>query len=177
MVSALDAKRADGVVFFRVAVTRRTRGWIQRDAVVAPAVAHDDERLFRLIEASKDFDRIARAAIFLEMFPRSRLRPNVLLLQGEAAEAEAVSISRAAERRLDVQEMKAGGAPLHSYYLNFNGLDRYRRQGVAFNFDATTKTFHYDGASWRELVRRFPRSPQAVEARQRLESLRASTRR
>ena len=67
-------------------------------------------------------------------------------------------------------ELRAGGAPLRSYFLNFNELDRYRRQGIAFTFDEATKQFHYDGASWRELLRRFPRSPEAAEARKRLEA-------
>jgi TolA-binding protein len=30
---------------------------------------------------------------------------------------------------------------------------------------------HYDSASWREIVRRYPRSPEAEEARKRLETL------
>jgi hypothetical protein len=64
--------------------------------------------------------------------------------------------------------MEAGGAPLKSYYLNFSGLDRYRRQGVAFTFDAATKSFRYGGAAWRELVRRHPRSAEAEKARARL---------
>jgi hypothetical protein len=29
---------------------------------------------------------------------------------------------------------------------------------------------HYDSASWREIVRRYPRSTEASQARQRLES-------
>jgi hypothetical protein len=52
-----------------------------------------------------------------------------------------------------------------------NGLDRYRRQGIDFVFDEQAKQFHYDGAAWRELVRRYPRSAEATEARQRLASL------
>jgi hypothetical protein len=70
-----------------------------------------------------------------------------------------------------VREMQAGGAPVRSYFLNYNGLDRYRKQGVVFTFNAASKTFHYDGASWREILRRYPRSPEADEARKRLEAL------
>jgi hypothetical protein len=64
--------------------------------------------------------------------------------------------------------MTAGGAPLFSYFLNFNGLDRYNRQGITFVFDARTKRFRYDGEGWQELVYRYPRSPEAAEARKRL---------
>jgi hypothetical protein len=85
-----------------------------------------------------------------------------------AAEDAAAHLSRDAARRLDANEMNAGGAPLASYYLNFNGLDRYNRQGITFVFDSAAKQFHYDGEAWQELVHRYPRSPQAAEARKRL---------
>ena len=64
--------------------------------------------------------------------------------------------------------MAAGGAPLHSYFLNYSGLDRYNRQGVTFVFDAREKQLRYDGEGWQELVHRYPRSPEAAEARKHL---------
>lgn len=171
-VSVLGAKKgSDGVMFYRVGVTRRTSGWLQSEAVVRPANEGDDARLLRLIKGSQGFDRIERAGIFLEMFPRSSLRPAALSILGETAEAEAANLTRAAQRRLDAREMEAGGAPLHTYFLNYNGLDRFRRQGVVFTFKAATKQFHYDGSAWREILRRHPRSPEATEARRRLEAL------
>jgi hypothetical protein len=161
----------DGVTFYRVAVTSRTGGWIQADAVVRPSRAGDDERLLRLIRGSEEFDRLARARIFLEAFQHSTLRPAVLLIVGDAAEEAAAKLTREAERRLDEREMAAGGAPLASYFLNFNGLDRYRKQGIVFVFDRAPKKFHYDGASWREILRLYPHSPEAAQARRRLEIL------
>lgn len=172
VVLILGAKRSpDGLTFYRVAVTRRTGGWIQSEAVVSPGKADDDERLLRLVRGSDDFDRVTRARIFLDLYPRSPARPEVLMIYGEAAEAAATRLSRDAARRLDEREMTASGAPLFSYFLNYNGLDRYRRQGINFNFNRATKQFHYDGASWREILRRYPRSPEAEQARKRLESL------
>ena len=174
VVAVKGAKRApDGLTFYRVAVTRRTGGWVQSEAVVSLVRKDDDERLLRLIQNSEDFDRIIRARIFLDVFQRSPLRPKVLMIYGEAAEKAAGKLSRDANRRLDEKEMAAGGAPAFSYFLNYNGLDRYRRQGIAFTFDRATKQFHYDGASWREIVRRYPRSPEAEEALKRLEALNA----
>jgi hypothetical protein len=64
--------------------------------------------------------------------------------------------------------MEAGGAPPASYFLNYNGLDRYRREGVVFDFDAAAGQFRYDGAAFREILRRHPHSPEASEARKRL---------
>lgn len=175
VIAILGQKRApEGVIFYRVAVTRRTRGWLQSDAVVLPGRAGDDERLLRLIRGSDDFDRIARARIFLDMFPKSPLRASVLMLYGQSAEEAAARLSRDAVRRLEEREMTAGGAPLFSYFMNYNGLDRYRRQDIVFTFDPAKKQYHYDGAAWREILQRYPRSPEAAEARKRLESLAAA---
>jgi hypothetical protein len=172
VVLVLGAKRApDGLTFYRVAVTRRTGGWLQSEAVVSPARPDDDERLLRLVRASDDFDRVVRAKVFLDLFPRSPSRPEVLMLYGEAAEAAATRLSRDAVRRLNEREMAASGAPLFSYFLNYNGLDRYRRQGITFTFNRASKQFHYDGESWREILRRYPRSPEAEAARKRLDAL------
>jgi len=156
---------ADGITFVLVNVTSRTHGWVQRDAVVSPSRLGDDRRLLTLIQQSTGFDRIARARIFLDHFPRSPLRPEVLLLFGDTAESLTEKLSRDAARRLKAD---LGDAPEFSYFLNYTGLDRYNRQRVIFVFDKTTKRFHYDGAAWRELIRRYPRSTAALEARKRL---------
>lgn len=166
-----EKRNRAGVVFYRVNVTSRTAGWIQREALVSASRAGDDARLLRLIKGSEDFDRIVRARIFLDTFSFSELRPEVLMIYAQAAEDGAGRLSRAASRRLDEKEMNAGGAPLFSYYLNFNELDRYNRQGITFLFDAREKRFRYDGEAWQELVRRYPRSPEAAEARQRLDAM------
>jgi len=165
-----DRRSRDGIVFYRVNVTLRTGGWIQRDAVFAPSRHGDDARLLRLIKASEGFDRVVRAKIFLDNFNGSELRPEALLIYALAAEDAAVRLSRDAARRLDEKEMNAGGAPMFSYFLNFNELDRYNRQGITFLFDQSAKQFRYDGEGWQELVHRYPRSPQALEARKRLEA-------
>jgi hypothetical protein len=159
---------ADGITFLLVNVSSRTHGWIQRDAVVSPSRAADDRRLLTLIERSDGFDRLARARIFLDHFPRSPVRPEVLLLLGDTAETLAAKLSQDAARRL---KNNLGDAPEFSYYLNYTGLDRYNRQRVSFVFARTTKRFHYDGAAWRELIRRYPRSSAASEARKRLDRL------
>jgi hypothetical protein len=91
---------ADGITFVLVNVSRRTHGWIQRDAVVSPSRAGDDRKLLTLVQRSSGFDRIARARIFLDHFTRSPLRPEVLLLLGDTAEALAEKLSLDAIRRL-----------------------------------------------------------------------------
>ena len=160
----------DGLLYYQVAVNRRTSGWLQSEAVVASWRPGDDERLIRLLDGADEFDRVARAKIFLELFPRSPLRPKALLIYGDAAEEAAAKLSREAERRFERRELPSGGAPEFSYYLNHSGLDRYNRQGVTFTFDRSAKKFHYEGWSWREIVRRYPNSAEAKEARKRLSS-------
>lgn len=155
----------DGIVFLLVNVTSRTHGWIQREAMVSPSRHGDDGRLLGLIEKSKGFDRISRSRIFLDHFPRSPLRPRVLLLFGDSVEELSNKLTQDAARR--IKDLRRG-APEFSYYLNHSGLDRYNRLGVRFVFDESSKRLHYDGAAWRELIRRYPKTPEAAEAQKRL---------
>jgi hypothetical protein len=159
---------ANGISFFLVNVSSRTHGWIQREAVVSPSRLGDDQRLLTLIGSSQGFDRITRARIFLDHFPRSRLRPSVLLLLGDTAEELAAKLSADATRRL---KRGRSDAPEFSYFLNYTGLDRYNRQGITFVFDHSAKRFHYDGSAWRELIRRYPHSLFATEAKIKLDTL------
>jgi hypothetical protein len=179
---AIRASRAttEGVVFYLVNVTSRTHGWIQREAVVSAARPDDDRRLLDLIKVSDGFDRIVRARIFLDYFARSPLRPQVLLILSSAAEEQAAKLSHDAAQRLNgalrervngvIRERLNGSrdAPEFSYFMNYSGLDRYNRQRIGFIFDPTSKRFHYDGAALRELIRRYPHSPEAAEARKLL---------
>lgn len=166
LVAIRSAKtNADGISFFFVNVTSRTRGWIQRESVVSASHTGDDRRLLNLIQTSTGFDRIARCRIFLDHFRRSPLRPTVLLLLGDTASDLAVKLSTQARRKLKTDLTEA---PESSYFLNYSGLDRYNRQGILFTFNPTTKRLHYDGLAYRLLLRHHPRSPEAAEARKRL---------
>jgi hypothetical protein len=156
-----------GITFFLVNVSSRTHGWIQRESVVSPSRAGDDRRLLDLIHSSEGFDRISRARLFLDHFARSPMRPEVLLLLGDTAEEAAEKLSKSASRRMN----RLGNAPEFAYYLNYTGLDRYNRLRITYIFDQSTKRFHYDGAAWREVIRRYSKSPEAAEARKRLETL------
>jgi hypothetical protein len=161
----------EGVFFSHVVVTRRTSGWVQSEALVMSGRSGDDERLAHLIGGTDEFERVARARIFIDTFPRSPLRPKILLRLGDAAEEAAQQLTREATRRFERREIPTDSAPDFSYYLNYNGLDRYNRQGVTFTFDREKKQFHYDGAAWREIVRKYQKSPEATEAAKRLENL------
>jgi hypothetical protein len=164
-------KEADGVTFFRIAAAPSGTGWIQADAVFGRFRPHDDERLARLVQASDGFDQIEIATQFFELFPDSPLKPSLLLLYGDLLEEIAVKISRDAAGRLKRPEMAATAAPLHSYYLNFVSLDRYRKLGITFLFNTATRKFHYNGASWQEIIVKFPKSAEASEAQKRLDQL------
>jgi hypothetical protein len=171
IVAVSGTKEADGVTFYRVAAGSGKIGWIQSDAVFSRTKKGDDERLARLVQASDGFEQVERAAIFLEMYAVSPLRPAILLLVGDLLEGAALKMSNDAARRLDKREMAATGAPLHSFYLNYVSLDRYRKLGAVFVFNSAVKLFHYDGATWREIVQKFPKSSEAVEAQKRLDAL------
>ncbi len=166
-----ESRESDGVTFYRVNTSTKSSGWVQADALAGTFRRGDDERLARLVQASEGFNRIERASIFLELFPASPLRPPILLLFGDLIEEEAANLSGRATRNLDRREMAASGAPLHSFYLNYPFLDRYRKLDVIFLFNSNTKNYHYDGATWKELIKKYPNSTEAVEAQKRLDAL------
>jgi hypothetical protein len=170
-IQILGTAEADGVKFYKVAAAPAGSGWVQADAVFGKFRGGDAERLARLVQASTGFDQIELATSFFELFPDSPLRPSILLLYGDLLEEAAVKLSKDASGRLDRREMAATGAPMHSYYLNFVMLDRYRKLGAVFLFDLAARAFHYDGACWREIGAKFPASTEAAEAKKRLDSL------
>jgi hypothetical protein len=67
--------------------------------------------------------------------------------------------------------MAASGAPHHSFNLNYVSLERFRKLKVDFLFNSNTKLLHYDGASWREILQKSPKTAEAIEAQKRLDSL------
>jgi len=170
-VQILGAADADGVKFYRVSAPPNNTGWVQADALFGKFRTGDEERLARLVQASDGFDQIELAVNFLEIYPDSQFRPSILLLFGDLLEETCAKLSKDANSRLSRREMAASAAPLHSYYLNFVSIDRYRKLGVLFLFNSPSKTFHYDGASWREIVKKYPASAEALEAQKRLDSL------
>jgi hypothetical protein len=166
-----ETKDVDGVTFYRIIAVPNTQGWVQKEAVAGKFRRGDDERLARLVQSSDGFDQIERARIFLENFPDSPFRPSILLLFGDLMEEIALKLSAEAAKRLSRREMAATGAPLHSFYLNYSSLDRYQRLGIGFAFNSSTRLFHYNGASWREIMQKSPATNEAREAQKRLDSL------
>lgn len=170
-VRIVGVKEADGVRFFRVVAVPPAEGWVQADAVFSERRPEDEERLARLVQALSGFEQIEAAVHFFRMYPNSRLKPAILLLFGDALEDTASRLSRDANNRLDRRQMAASGAPPHSYFLNFVSLDRYRRLGITFLFNPSTRRFHYNGAAWKEIAEKYSSVPEASEAAERLGTL------
>ena len=171
VVRILGVSEADGVRFYRVAAIPSGSGWVQADAVFGRFREGDDARLAKLVQSMSGFDQVEAATEFFNIFPTSPFRAPILLLYGDLLEDTADKLSKDATRALKRPEMAASAAPLHSYYLNYVSLDRYRRLGITFLFNPSTKQFHYDGASWKELVQKHAGSTEAAEAQKRLDSL------
>jgi hypothetical protein len=154
----------DGLQYLRVTVTRRTRGWILSEAVVRSGQRTDAERLMDLIEtAGDDFVKLRLARICADEFRRTETAARALLLLGETAERMAQQLTRLAQRRIKAEEQNH-----RVYLLNDIGLDRCNRIGVGFRTDPAGERLIYDGAAYRELLRRYPRAPEADRARERL---------
>lgn len=171
VVKILGIAEADGIRFYKISAAPKNYGWVQADAVFGKFREADEERLVRLARAADGFDQIELASAFFELYPASRFRPSLLLLFGDLLEDTAQKLSKDAVSRLNRGEMAASAAPMHSYFLNFVGLDRYRKLGILFLFNSKTRTFHYDGASWQEIIKAYPASTEAAEAQKRLDSL------
>ncbi|HTH51091.1 MAG TPA: SH3 domain-containing protein [Pyrinomonadaceae bacterium] len=171
-VQILGVTEADGVKFYKVAAPPTSTGWVQADAVFGKFRPSDEKRLFELVQALDGFDQIEAAAEFFQLYPTSQFKPALLLLFGDLLEDLAVNkLSKEANSRLKRAEMAATGAPLHSYFLNFVSLDRYRKLGITFLFSPTDRKFHYNGDSWREILAKFPSATETGEARKRLDAL------
>lgn len=165
----------DGAKFFRVAVSRNTRGWVLADAVIRSGAAADAERLMRLIEETNDeFTQARLARLCANEFRSTKFAPKALMILGEAAEGAAERLSRDAKRRVGEDDSDAkpnAGLTKRDFMLNYAGLDRYNRIGVMFDYDAASDRIVYDGAAYRELLRRYPRSAEAQAALARLTNL------
>jgi hypothetical protein len=155
--------------FCRVAVSRRTRGWIHESALAVPGRAGEDQRILTLIEATEGTDRIILCRLLSQSFSHSRLLPRTMLLLGEEAERIAGTLGQRTRRRL--AEVRGAVADPRDYYLSDAGLDRYSKLGVVFDFNESTAEFVYDGKAYRDLVKRFPKSEEAALARERLQAI------
>lgn len=163
------ATTRSGARFLRVAVSRNKRGWMLAEAVARSGNAADAEKLMKLIEETEDeFTKARLARLFVDEFRATALAPKALLLLGSVAEKVADRLTRDAKRRVGDEE-PGRGLGKRDYLLNFNGLDRYNRIGVIFDFDEASDRIVYDGAAYRELLRRYPRSEEVTAARERLE--------
>ncbi len=160
-VGILGSRRtAGGERYYRVAISRNRRGWILQDAVARSGHAADAEKVLGLIgEKTDDYSRAALARLCASEFRRTQVAPKCLLRLAESAGRAADRLTRDAARRLDPARMQPEERRL--FFLNYSGLDRYNRLGIHFDFDAGSNRLVYDGAAGRELMRRYPRSPEA----------------
>lgn len=167
-VMGISKVASGGPRFYRVAVTRRTRGWIHEAAVAIKGHTGEDQRILELIETSQGTDKITLCRLLCQSFSRSTLVARSMLLLGEEAERIAESLSQRIRRRLG--EVNSAAAPVRDYYLSDAGLDRYSKLGVAFDFKESTAELVYDGKAYREVIKRFPASHEAWVARERLDA-------
>lgn len=167
----------EGMRFFPVAVSRNTQGWVLADAVIRPRHAADAARLVKVMNETSDiFTRARLARLCADEFRGMSVAPRALLILGTAAEQAAARLSRNARRTInDASDEDGEGLPgQREYALNYVGLDRYNRIGVTFDYDQSAKRLIYDGSAYREILRKYPRSAEAKEARERWETLKKS---
>ena len=134
--------------------------------------AVDGEKLLAAIAEAKDDITKARIARLCADSMRSSptIAPRALLALGQAAEHAADKLSRDADRRLG-DNLPDASVSKRDFVLSFNELDRFNRAGVTYDYDEAKDKIVYDGAAYRELLRRYPRSAEAAQARERLAAL------
>jgi hypothetical protein len=132
------ARDREARFWLRVAVTRRTRGWILADAVARPGDVAGERRLLTLLDGLEGVDRIEVARLAADRFPVVRA------VARDALEDEAVKaaplLSERARRRLGALH---GLAPerVRALMLSDPGLDRFNRLRVYFDVDTETLEF------------------------------------
>ncbi|MFN7946791.1 MAG: hypothetical protein U0Z53_15675 [Blastocatellia bacterium] len=172
------ASQKGGPAYCLVAVTRRTRGWVLAESLARSGSEQDARRLLKMIEETRDdFIRARLARICADEFSRTASASRALLLLGEAAEAASQRLSREARKRAGTDGEESDSVSRLSrrdYLLNHTGLDRWNRAGIAFSYEADTDGLVYDGAAWRELLRKYPRSDEAQQAQERLKQIKTT---
>ncbi len=163
-----------GPQFYPVAISRNQRGWVIAEALARPQKKQDAERLMSLIDDTKDpFTRARLARLYADEFRGSTAAAAALLKLGEAAEKASLKLSRDAKKRTgEPDEEIEEHLSSRDYLLNFVGLDRYNKIGVTFDYDEARQQLIYDGSAYRELLRNYPRSVEAKEAKVKLQALR-----
>lgn len=175
VIESRSAKN-DQPKFYRVAETRRTRGWIHDAAIAMPSVVGEDARVMRLIEerfseketAIEIFDRMILCKLVIEKFSHSKLVPEALRWLAEDAERSAALLNRTVQKHPKKLDEAQTRASLRDYYLSDASLDRYTRLGVHFDYLEKSGEYLYDGQAHRDLLKRFPHSAQAAYARRQL---------
>lgn len=156
-------------LFYRVAISRRTRGWVHHGAIAVLGRRGDDRKVWTLIRSSgNSLDRILLCNLLREGFPRSALIPDALLLIGEEADRAAQNLSRRIQTRLAASGAGSTATPLRDFFLNDSSLDRHSRLGIRFEFDPAASQIVYDKQAYRELALRYPGTDQALQARKLL---------
>lgn len=166
-----------GPLFYPVAVSRNVRGWVIAEALARPQREPDATRLLRLIEDTKDdFGRARLARLCADQYRGLDVAPRALLMLGEAAERAATKLSRDAQKRIgDPDETSDKRLSEREYMLNYVGLDRYNKLGITFDYHEESGHLVYDGGAYREIMKKYARSAEAVEAKARLEKLKQRT--
>ncbi|MBI4851291.1 MAG: hypothetical protein HY819_05635 [Acidobacteria bacterium] len=163
----ISTTKNQGLKYYFVAVTRRTRGYIDASALINPSWQGEDVRLMRLIENAEGVDKIILSQTLVKYFPKSRFCPDALLAEGETAEQIAKELSKRTSRA-SFHQLDPELEP-EKYLLNYSGLDKYSRLGVNFFIDSIEKSYRYNGTAYKKILSRYPKSQAALLAKEKLE--------
>lgn len=139
MVAIVErARGADGIAWVRVAVTRRTRGWIPVSAIASPGDRNGERQLAGRLASTTGFARLELARLALDRFPS--LRSAGADAFAEEADRAAAELTKRAARRFE-QAGNLTAAELRTRMLLDPLLDRYVRLGVRFDVEPGSMTY------------------------------------
>lgn len=144
------ARRRDryGLLWLRVAVTRRTRGWMLDGALATPRDPNGERRLAERLASTTGLARVRLARLTIDRFPALRCDG---VRAAEAASADvAARATQTARRKLGTTD-GLDPTTLRALMLSDPMLDAYSKLGVVFDLDpaAGTLVVRGIGSSWR----------------------------
>jgi hypothetical protein len=89
------------------------------------------------------------------------LKAEALYVQGRAAEAIAKSLISIASRQV---KPRANGGYWDEDFIHWPGLKPYQDKGLRFEWDHSGSLYIYDGASYRDIISKYPESKWACAA-------------
>jgi len=129
----------DGTQWTRVAVTRRTRGWVLAIALASPGDRGDERRMLDLLDDAEGIHRLRVARTATDHFPAVRAQATAVF--NDEADRAALELSARLQARHELPSARSDPMAIRAHLLSDPMLDRYLRLGLSFDVDVASLTY------------------------------------